>query len=91
VLYLNLARAAADTGLDHLDLGKGDESYKQRLKTGDLTVGEGALYRPSVAAVLHGVRHVPVRTGWNFVVRHRRIRRLARSTLACVGRMRSAG
>lgn len=90
VLYLRMAEAAAGAGLDHLDLGKGDEIYKQWLKTGDLTVGEGALYRPSVAAVVHGARRMPVRYASNFVLRHQRLRRVARNTLARVGRIRSA-
>ena len=90
VLMLGMARAAADAGLQHLDLGKGDERYKQSLKTGDLTIGEGAVYRPSAAAVLHGVRRVPVRYASNFVLSHQRLRRLARTTLARFGRMRSA-
>jgi CelD/BcsL family acetyltransferase involved in cellulose biosynthesis len=90
VLTLRMARAAADAGLHHLDLGKGDERYKQSLKTGDLTMGEGAVYRPSAAAVLHGVRRVPVRYASNFVLSHQRLRRVARTTLARVGRLRSA-
>jgi CelD/BcsL family acetyltransferase involved in cellulose biosynthesis len=89
VLHLRMAEAAAGAGLDHLELGKGDEVYKQSLKTGDLTIGEGALYRPSVAAVMHGVRRMPVRYASNFVLSHQRLRRVARSTLARVGRMRS--
>jgi CelD/BcsL family acetyltransferase involved in cellulose biosynthesis len=90
VLHLRMAEAAASAGLHHLELGRGDEPYKQSLKTGDLTVGEGALYRPSVAAVVHGVRRMPVRSASNFVLSHRRLRRIARSALARVGRMRSA-
>ncbi len=85
-----MAQAAAEAGLDHLDLGKGDEVYKQWLKTGDLTVGEGALYRPSMAAVVHGARRMPVRYASNFVLRHQRLRRMARNTLARVGRIRGA-
>ena len=90
VLHLRMAEAAAEAGLDHLDLGKGDEIYKQWLKTGDLTVCEGAVYRPSMAAVMYGARRMPVRYASNFVLRHQRLRRVARSTLARVGRIRSA-
>jgi CelD/BcsL family acetyltransferase involved in cellulose biosynthesis len=89
VLFLMMAEAAARAGLHHLDLGKGDEAYKQSLKTGDLTVGEGAVYRPSVAAVVHGVRRMPVVYASNFVLGHQRLRRVARTTLARVGRMRT--
>jgi CelD/BcsL family acetyltransferase involved in cellulose biosynthesis len=90
VLHLRMAEAAASAGLHYLELGKGDEPYKQSLKTGDLAVGEGALYRPSVGAVLHGVRRMPVRYASNFVLSHQRLRRVARNTLARVGRMRSS-
>lgn len=88
VLNLRMARAAADAGLQQLDLGKGDERYKQSLKTGDVTVGEGAVYRPSVAAVLHRIRRMPVRHASNFVLSHDRLRHATRRTLARVGRMR---
>jgi len=89
VLYLDMARAAARLGLDHLDLGKGDEEYKHSLATGNLTIGEGAVYRPSIAAIVHGVRRAPVHYGNDFVRNHERIRRVARSTLARVGQIRS--
>jgi len=90
ILYVRMAEAAAEAGLGHLDLGKGDEIYKQWLKTHDLTVGEGALYRPSMAAIMHGARRMPVRYASGFVLRHQRLRRVARRTLARVGRIRSA-
>jgi CelD/BcsL family acetyltransferase involved in cellulose biosynthesis len=89
VMFLMMADAAARADLHHLDLGKGDEPYKQSLKTGELAVAEGAAYRPSVAAVAHGVRRMPVRYVSDFVLSHGRLRRLARTTLARVGRMRS--
>jgi CelD/BcsL family acetyltransferase involved in cellulose biosynthesis len=89
-LHLRMVEAAADAGIRHLDLGKGDEQYKQSLKTGDLVVGEGRATRPSVGAVVHAMRHVPVRSATNVILRRPRLRRAARSTLKCVGSLRSS-
>ncbi|MBN0048224.1 GNAT family N-acetyltransferase [Streptomyces actuosus] len=41
LLLLKMAEAAAAQGIEYLDLGKGDERYKQEMKTGDRPLGEG--------------------------------------------------
>ena len=90
VLHLLMARAAAEAGLHHLDLGKGDEPYKQSLKSGEVIVGQGWIQRPSLAAAAQRVRRAPARFAQELVLRHPRLRRAARTTLARVGSVRSS-
>jgi CelD/BcsL family acetyltransferase involved in cellulose biosynthesis len=90
LLHLKMAGAAAIAGIRYLDLGKGDEAYKQSLKTGDLTVGEGSVHRPSVASVVHAVRRTPGRWASNAILSHPRLRHATRRTLKQVGSLRSS-
>jgi CelD/BcsL family acetyltransferase involved in cellulose biosynthesis len=89
-LHLRMAEAAAATGLCYLDLGKGDEDYKQSLKTGEVIVGEGWIDRPSVAAVLRRVRRTPGRLASEVILSHPPLRRAARRALKWVGSLRSS-
>jgi CelD/BcsL family acetyltransferase involved in cellulose biosynthesis len=89
-LHLKMAEAAAQAGLRHLDLGKGDEEYKQSLKTGDLFVGEGWIDRPSLVACMRRVQRAPGRIAVDFVLRRPRLRQAARRTLRTIGDLRSA-
>jgi CelD/BcsL family acetyltransferase involved in cellulose biosynthesis len=89
-LHLRMADAAATAGLCYLDLGKGDEVYKQSLKTDDLTVGQGRIQRQSVAAVVQKIRRTPVQFTSNLIISHPWLRRTARRTLKRVGSLRSA-
>ncbi|MBK3643562.1 GNAT family N-acetyltransferase [Streptomyces sp. MBT33] len=52
LLLLRMAEAAAAWGLERLDLGKGDERYKQEMKTGDLPLGEGWVTLGTLPAAL---------------------------------------
>lgn len=52
LLLLRMAQAAAALGIEHLDLGKGDERYKQEMKTGDLPLGEGCVTLGTLPAAL---------------------------------------
>jgi len=45
VFWITLAEQAADLGIRRIDLGKGDERYKQSLKTGDVLLATGAVDR----------------------------------------------
>ncbi|MFF7133790.1 GNAT family N-acetyltransferase [Streptomyces sp. NPDC008196] len=62
LLYLKLAEAAADRGITHIDLGKGDESYKDDLKTTELTITEGYVDRHTPTAALCRARMASGRT-----------------------------
>jgi CelD/BcsL family acetyltransferase involved in cellulose biosynthesis len=88
-LHFKMAEAAAAAGVRYLELGKGDERYKQSLKSGDLWVGEGWVDRPSAAAAVRRVTRAPRRRGVDFILRHPALRQKARATLAGLGSLRS--
>jgi CelD/BcsL family acetyltransferase involved in cellulose biosynthesis len=46
IMYLKLAQASADDGLELFDMGRGTQDYKLRLCTRMIPMGEGALSRP---------------------------------------------
>ncbi|QKW09740.1 GNAT family N-acetyltransferase [Streptomyces sp. NA04227] len=52
MLLMELARAAADEDLDWLELGKGQEDYKQHVKSTALTVTEGWATRDTLPATV---------------------------------------
>jgi CelD/BcsL family acetyltransferase involved in cellulose biosynthesis len=89
ILVMALAQAAADAGLDHVDLGKGDEEYKQWLKSGDLELAEGWVHRRSPAAMLRYVRREPRRRAVQFVLERPVLRLAARRSLRQLGRVRT--
>jgi CelD/BcsL family acetyltransferase involved in cellulose biosynthesis len=87
-LHLKMAEGAAAAGLRRLELGKGDEDYKQSLKTGDVVVGEGWIERPSAAAVLRRAQRTPRRVAFNLISAHPTLRYTARRLLKQVGSLR---
>ncbi|MGR4881112.1 GNAT family N-acetyltransferase [Streptomyces sp. LARHCF249] len=88
VLYLRMTRAAADAGIEMLDLGRGDAAYKDSLKTRELTVHEGALLRPGPGAVLHWLSREPSRAVRRFVRERPQFKAAAVRTLETIGKMR---
>jgi CelD/BcsL family acetyltransferase involved in cellulose biosynthesis len=88
ILHLRMAEAATVYGLARLDLGKGDEEYKQSLKTGSVTVGEGWIRRPSIATAALAVRRTAPRLFIDPILRQPRLRHAARSALRRVGSIR---
>jgi CelD/BcsL family acetyltransferase involved in cellulose biosynthesis len=56
ILLLRMAEALAAEGVRTIDLGKGEDPYKQRLMTGAVEVREGAVELPSLAAAARGAR-----------------------------------
>lgn len=58
IVNLLLAEAAASRRIQHLDLGLGEQEYKQRFATGTLTVSQGRVTRRSPGAALHSIRRV---------------------------------
>lgn len=90
ILKLRAIEAAGIAGLRRIDLGKGDEEYKQRLKTGDLRVCEGWVVRPTVLAHFRRAMSIPRETVLDYVLRHRWLRRSARSALERIGSTRLA-
>jgi CelD/BcsL family acetyltransferase involved in cellulose biosynthesis len=87
-LHLRMAAAAASAGISHLDLGKGDELYKQSLKTADLTVGEGRIHQESLASIVHKIQGTPSDWATSIVLSNPRLRRTVRRALKQVGTLR---
>lgn len=91
VMLLRFAQAAAEHGLQRIDLGKGEEGYKQFFASYDLPLAEGWLSRPSGVAAAYHVRHAPTRAARAFLRRHPELRRRYRSTANTVNRLRRYG
>jgi len=53
ILILRMAQALAASGVQTIDLGKGDSPYKQRLMTGAVELREGLVASRSLAATAH--------------------------------------
>ncbi|MFJ9433373.1 GNAT family N-acetyltransferase [Streptomyces sp. NPDC101490] len=88
VLHLRMAEAAAAAGIGLLDLGRGDAEYKDALKTGELTVYEGAVVRPGARAALHWLRREPPRRAHAFVRARPALAARGRTTLNALARLR---
>ncbi len=61
-LLLQVAQAAADTGCDLLDLGKGDDAYKQSFADCSLPLAEGWIARPAISTFWLAARE----TAWRW-------------------------
>jgi CelD/BcsL family acetyltransferase involved in cellulose biosynthesis len=89
-MFLEIAKAAPEHGLKTLDLGKGEEEFKQSLKSHDRMVATGRIEFPSATAYLHRLHRVPVQGVEHFVLSHPRARIAARKTLKHIGTIRNA-
>jgi CelD/BcsL family acetyltransferase involved in cellulose biosynthesis len=56
ILLRELVTAAPQLGIARIDLGRGDDEYKRRAKTGETTVCRGMVSRSSMAMVLRRTR-----------------------------------
>jgi len=56
IMLRELAIAAPDLGLDRIDLGRGDDEYKRRARTGAVEVAAGAVTRGAARRVGHRAR-----------------------------------
>ena len=91
LLFMSIAEGAAGCGLQHVDLGKGDEEYKQSLKTGDLALAEGWVERRSLGALARAAQREPRRWATRFILDRPPLRRAARRLLREVGQLRGSG
>jgi CelD/BcsL family acetyltransferase involved in cellulose biosynthesis len=88
ILCLDLARAMAAERLSLLDLGKGDESYKDRLSNTSLRLLNGTVAHNRPGQALHTVRRWPAEQVMSLVLGSPRLRELSRSALARAGGLR---
>ncbi len=56
ILLRELAQAAPELGLERVDLGRGDDEYKRRARTGEVEVAAGALTGTAARRVGHKAR-----------------------------------
>jgi len=89
LLFRRLASASAAHGLQHIDLGKGQEQYKQDFRNGDIEVAEGWVERPNAAARLRRLQRAPRRFVMDFVLSRPALRRGARRALKGLGYVRT--
>ena len=89
VLFMRLAEAAAADGVTRIDLGRGEESYKTSLKTGEHRVAEGTLAARPMGG-LWARRRDPWRRAEAAVLARPALRLAARRALAGAGRVRTA-
>jgi CelD/BcsL family acetyltransferase involved in cellulose biosynthesis len=82
---LRTVEAAFDRGVELIDLSRGDESYKDTLKTGDSPVATGFVARPSVRSYAYQAAKVPVTGVRSYVLRHPELRSFVRESLKKVG------
>ncbi len=88
VFVLDLARAMAERDLTLLDLGKGDESYKDRLSNTRVPLLRGSVARSAVRHAVHTARQWPGERAMQVVLDSPRLRRVSRGALARTGELR---
>jgi CelD/BcsL family acetyltransferase involved in cellulose biosynthesis len=87
---LRTVEAAFDLGVVTLDLSRGDEGYKDSLKTGNAMVATGVVSRPSARAVAVQAAHAPIAAARAYVLDRPELRRTVRESLRQVGRLRES-
>ncbi|GII93508.1 GNAT family N-acetyltransferase [Sinosporangium siamense] len=91
VMLLRFAQAAADDGLTTIDLGKGNEPYKEFFASSHIPLAEGWISSPSVRSAVYRLWHAPPRAARSFVKRHPGLRRRAKETRDTINRVRRYG
>jgi CelD/BcsL family acetyltransferase involved in cellulose biosynthesis len=88
ILVLDLARAMVERQLSLLDLGKGDEAYKDRLSNTRLQLLRGSVARSPLRQAVHTARQWPGDRLMQLVLDSPRLRRVSREALARMGELR---
>ncbi|WSG68387.1 GNAT family N-acetyltransferase [Nonomuraea glycinis] len=88
VHHMQMAEAAAASGLLMVDMGKGGKEYKDWLKSGVLYVAEGRVSRPSPAAAVHWMGRTPFNKARTIVMDRPSLYRAADRVLKGFGRVR---
>jgi CelD/BcsL family acetyltransferase involved in cellulose biosynthesis len=65
IMLRELAQAAPELGLERIDLGRGDDEYKRRARTGEVEVAAGAVTGTAVRRVRHRARRAAVTAAKN--------------------------
>lgn len=86
LLYLALLEAAEGEGLRRIDLGKGEDRYKESLKTGDVPVAEGRVERGRALPALRRGQVAAVERARSAVLRRPLLHRAALGAVGLVER-----
>jgi CelD/BcsL family acetyltransferase involved in cellulose biosynthesis len=86
MMLLKLLQATVGKGI--VDLGKGDDEYKDAVKTGQLTVSEGSVARGATVAALRRAQIASRARGVALITGNPLLRRAAVSTADAVDRLR---
>ncbi|SDJ59032.1 Acetyltransferase involved in cellulose biosynthesis, CelD/BcsL family [Nonomuraea maritima] len=89
VQHLAMAEQAAKSGIQLIDLGRGEKEYKDKLKTGELQVAEGRVARRAPAAAVHWLMRVPARKTRATVLANPLLHKTADKALKTYGRLRT--
>ncbi|MEV5892180.1 GNAT family N-acetyltransferase [Nonomuraea fuscirosea] len=87
--HLAMAERAAESGIEVIDMGRGQKEYKDKLKNGELEVAEGRVARVGAAAGLHWLMRVPVRKTRATVMANPLLLKTADKALKTYGRLRT--
>ncbi|WP_326636177.1 GNAT family N-acetyltransferase [Nonomuraea fuscirosea] len=87
--HLAMAERAAESGIQVIDMGRGQKEYKDKLKNGELEVAEGRVARVGAAAGLHWLMRVPVRKTRATVMANPLLLKTADKALKTYGRLRT--
>jgi CelD/BcsL family acetyltransferase involved in cellulose biosynthesis len=90
VRMLRTIEFAASDGIERVDLSRGDEPYKESLKTGNIGVATGYLARPTARTAVFRLQYEPRIALESFVLSHPRVRASVRNTLSWIGDRRQA-
>jgi CelD/BcsL family acetyltransferase involved in cellulose biosynthesis len=85
---LRTIEAAGLAGLQRYELGKGEEEYKNELKTDDRLVCEGWVVRPVALGYLRRAMSMPQEMALDVVLHHPQLRVTTRKTLERLGSAR---
>lgn len=89
IQHLAMAEKAAASGIQLIDLGRGQKEYKDKLKTGEFQVAEGRVAQPGAVAGVHWVVRVPVRKARRTVHATPPLQKAAQHTLKTLGHFRT--
>ncbi|MFC1418059.1 GNAT family N-acetyltransferase [Streptacidiphilus cavernicola] len=88
VLLGRIIESAADLGIATVDLGEGDQEYKQALMTSQLALPHGLLWRPGITAMACLARDSAGSAARDFITSRPRLRSGTRATLRRYGALR---
>ncbi|MFG1706382.1 GNAT family N-acetyltransferase [Nonomuraea sp. M3C6] len=89
IQHLAMAEKAAESGIQVIDMGRGQKEYKDKLKNGELEVAEGRVARVGAAAGVHWMMRVPVRKTRATVMANPLLLKTADKALKTYGRLRT--